>query len=115
VGPDLCNLGRRLQKELGEGDPAPEQWLYQHLYDPRARPEKARSVCPSHRFLFKEIPVTGARLADALPLRGEPGTQVVPGPEARALVSYLLNLRKDDSLPSSMKPPVEGATAEPGA
>ena len=111
LGPDLSNLGRRLEAELGAGDPTPEQWLYMHLYNPRAKAERARSLCPSYRFLFDEVEARGARRDDALPVEGKPGMQLLPNSEARALVSYLLNLRKDHTLPESIKPPVEGEKA----
>ena len=61
------------------------------------------------------MPVQGNRRDDALAVPGEAGMQTLPKPEARALVSYLLNLRKDDALPASMTPPVEGAAPEPDA
>jgi len=115
IGPDLSNLGRRLEAELGDGDPAPEQWLYMHLYDPRADARRASSMCPSFRFLFDEVPVIGARRDDALPVQGEPGFQWLPSADAKALVSYLLNLRKDHSQPASMTPPSEGDVEETDA
>ena len=115
LGPDLSNLGRRLEARLGADDPTPEEWLYLHLYDPRGEAERASSLCPSFRFMFEEIPVRGARRSDALPVAGDPAKQLLPKPEARALVSYLLNLRKDDKQPASMTPPVEGAKPDPEA
>ena len=39
-----------------------------------------------------------------------PVKQLLPKSDARALVSSLLNLRKDDNQPASMTPPIEGAT-----
>jgi cytochrome c oxidase cbb3-type subunit 2 len=115
LGPDLSNLGRRLEARLADGGgPTPEQWLYRHLLDPRADPANARSLCPSFRFLFKEVPRHGAELDGAMPVPGEPDRQLVATAEARALVSYLLNLRRDDETPASMTPPIEGQQDQPG-
>lgn len=107
IGPDLSNLGRRLDARLGEGDPSPEEWLLRHLYDPRLEAVRARSVCPPHRFLFVTTEVRGERSNEALDVPTPAGRQVLPTPEARALVSYLLNLRKDHPLPARLIPPSE--------
>jgi len=106
IGPDLSNLGRRLDARFGEGDDSSaEAWLMRHLYDPRLDPARSNSICPPHRYLFKVQPVLGARSDDdAIAGAGAPGEQVLPGPQARALVNYLRNLRKDQKIPASMSP-----------
>jgi cytochrome c oxidase cbb3-type subunit 2 len=104
LGPDLSNLGRRVEaraKLLGE---APETLLYRHLYDPRLDPERSTSKCPSHKFLFEEKTVSGQFPNDALDLAREKGQAILPGPEAKALVSYLLSLKRDDALPKAINP-----------
>lgn len=121
TGPDLSNLGRRLtQPEANIADPA--GWLYQHLYRPWSLPECWNSTCPPHPFLFEIVSARGAMPDDAVPyeaiadpkyaaqLQAE-GKAIVPGPDARALVSYLLSLKKDQKVPQTLnfspEPPPE--------
>jgi cytochrome c oxidase cbb3-type subunit II len=99
MGPDLSNLGRRVEAEYAV-DEDPAHWLYAHLYDPRMLPERRTSTCPSFRFLFKEREIKGNPSADALDFGGSDTTEIVPGDDARALVSYLLSLKKDHAVPA---------------
>jgi cytochrome c oxidase cbb3-type subunit 2 len=90
LGPDLSNVGRRVEAE------------------------RRRSFCPSFAFLFKETKVTGARSEKALPGVGSETTQILPGPDAEALVSYLLSLKKDQEVPAPLNfAPVKTAAAAP--
>lgn len=114
IGPDLSNVGRRVDRYAAEEGISPEQWVLRHLYDPRANPRRANSVCPAHRFLFEEKPRYGATRADALPVPAKHGGQVVPGSDARALAGYLLGLRKDDALPAAVNPAPKPAADNPG-
>jgi cytochrome c oxidase cbb3-type subunit II len=99
MGPDLSNLGRRVESNYALGqDPA--NWLYSHLYNPRYEAKRYQSTCPSFRFLFVETPVKGNPSTNALPFRGHDNAEIVPTPEARALVSYLLSLKKDQAVPA---------------
>ncbi|MEN9991378.1 MAG: hypothetical protein RLZZ224_1080 [Verrucomicrobiota bacterium] len=102
IGPDLSNVGTRYEKEaikqnaalkekLGDAWNAsmkvsPESLLYQHLFNPRQRVEKRWSTCPSVAFLFSE----------------SKSGQTKPKPEARALVSYLMSMKKNDAVPASL-------------
>ena len=99
-GPDLSNLGHRVEKEYAKGG-SPENWLYEYLYDPRAQPDRRHSKCPSHRFLFTEKPQHGQRSRHALNV-GPEDVEVLPTPAARALVSYLLSLKKDQPVPAPL-------------
>jgi cytochrome c oxidase cbb3-type subunit II len=93
IGPDLSNVGTRID-DAG--------WHYRHLYDPRSvRPE---SVMPSFRNLFERRLRTGAGAPDAVEVVEENGLvyEYVPSPEAKALVLYLLTMRKDHKLPGGM-------------
>ena len=99
-GPDLINLGRRLNAAHG---PDADEYLYRRLYDPRLDPAVASwSNCPSMKFLFEKKEIQGQRSEQALDVEVEEGFQIVPGSAARALVSYLLSLQHDDEVPSSM-------------
>ena len=99
-GPDLSNLGNRVENEYADGgDPA--MWLYEYLYNPRALPGRRHSKCPSHRFLFTEKPLRGQRSRLALNT-GDENVEVLPSPAARALVSYLLSLKKDQPVPDAL-------------
>ncbi|MES2996297.1 MAG: hypothetical protein V4733_05740 [Verrucomicrobiota bacterium] len=126
AGPDLSNLGRRLTtyepnretRPKGHNEPIaakdPEAWLYRHLYRPRSLSDDWNSTCPPHPFLFEVVDATGATPALAIPdeaLFGDrdddgkvlpEGKAMVPGPDARALVSYLLSLKKDQDVPKAL-------------
>lgn len=99
MGPDLSNLGRRVETIYAK-DASPTQWLFAHLYNPRQSPDHYQSTCPSFRFLFEEKAVKGQRSQDALSFVGTEDTEIVPTPEAKALVSYLLSLKKDQAVPA---------------
>ena len=99
MGPDLSNLGRRAESNYAAGAD-PEKWLYAHLYNPRAEPTRWKSTCPSFRFLFTRQSIKGAANNDALPFGREEGTELVPSSDAKALVSYLLSLKKDQKVPA---------------
>ncbi|MDD4933139.1 MAG: cbb3-type cytochrome c oxidase subunit II [Methylacidiphilaceae bacterium] len=87
LGPDLADVGERRTEP---------HWYYRLLYDPRT--VYPGTVMPSYRYLFSRVPLLGSPLPDALSLSGRdappPGFQVVPGPKARALVAYLLSLKR---------------------
>jgi cytochrome c oxidase cbb3-type subunit 2 len=112
LGPDLSNLAVRIENVYAK-DISAEQWLYRFLYNPRLEPARRQATCPSFRFLFDEKRVTGNPSDEALPFRGENGEEIVPNPDARALVSYLLSLKKDNPVPVVLdyKPAEEASTA----
>lgn len=99
VGPDLSNIGRRLDALQTKGV-NPEQWLFLHLYNPRLNSELWESNCPPHPFFFTKREVKGAPSSDALPIPAAEGFEIIPGSDARALVSYLLSLKKDQPVPA---------------
>ncbi len=84
-GPDLTNIGVRQTSA---------DWHYQHLYNPRS--VTPGSIMPPFRFLFEKRRIIAQRSADALNLTGpdEPpaGWEIVPTPEAKSLVGFLLSL-----------------------
>ncbi len=116
MGPDLSNLAVRIENIYAKGGSA-EQWLYSFLYNPRHDAARSHSNCPSFRFLFDEKKVTGNISDEALPFRGENGEEIVPNPDGRALVSYLLSLKKDNPVPAvfDFKPAKETSTAPAAA
>ena len=91
IGPDLANVGARQQAPV---------WHLQHLYAPGSKVEG--SLMPPYRYLFEKRRIERARSPEALALEGklapEPGFEIVPKREAKALVSYLLSLRADEPL-----------------
>ena len=99
LGPDLANIGIR-QPDAN--------WHLNHLYAPKSVvPE---STMPPYRFLFEKRKVGRESSPEALNLTGEfapePGYEIVPTDEARALVAYLKSLRADEPLfvaPMSVK------------
>jgi cytochrome c oxidase cbb3-type subunit II len=94
TGPDLTNIGLRQSSAA---------WHYLHLYNPRI-PSKG-SIMPPFRFLFEKRKIQGRPSPDALALpreeAPEPGYEIVPTPEGKALVQYLLSLKANAPLPEA--------------
>lgn len=99
MGPDLSNLGRRVESNYAAGK-GPAKWMFAHLYNPRQEPMRWKSACPSFRYMFDTLKITGSPSPDALSVNTTKGTQVVPNSDAKALVSYLLSLKKDQAVPA---------------
>lgn len=108
VGPDLANLGRRLEFHLAKTNLDPETWLFQHLYAPRKTPNYRRdakgfpsqdiatdSTCPAKKGLFKMVPAYQGRGQAINDSPSDSDLVVVPTDRARILVSYLSSLKKD--------------------
>ena len=53
---------------------------------------------PSYRYLFDKRKISGQRSVDALDVPVEDGWEVVPKPEAKELVGYLLSLDRSHPL-----------------
>ncbi len=91
TGPDLANIGVRQPSA---------QWHHLHLYNPRIT--SPGSIMPSFSFLYRKQKIVGQPSADALDFPGDfavqPGHEVVPTEEARALVDYLLQLDRSQPL-----------------
>ncbi len=90
TGPDLSNIGQRMPSTA---------WHYQHLHLPTST--SPGSIMPPYGFLFESKPVVnGQPDADAIPLGGHgervgpDGMQCVPTADGRALVAYLLSLKR---------------------
>jgi cytochrome c oxidase cbb3-type subunit II len=94
LGADLSNVGAR------QKDP---QWFYGILYNPHTLSHEVSM--PAYRWLFVTREVQGQPSADALKLAGTnappQGYEVVPTAEGKALVGYLLSLKKDYPLPEA--------------
>jgi len=87
TGPDLSGIGSR------QPDAA---WHHRHLYAPRS--VTPWSVMPSFRFLYHLRKIQGQPSDEAVSgLQGAhapaEGWEIVPTPEAHALVAYLLSLK----------------------
>ncbi|HEY8503043.1 MAG TPA: cbb3-type cytochrome c oxidase subunit II [Gemmataceae bacterium] len=94
TGPDLMNVADRL--------PSPD-WHHKHLYNPRMM--VPGSIMPAFPFLYEERAVVGQPSEDALEFPPEwapaEGYEIVPTPEAKALVAYLLSLGNRPDLPEA--------------
>jgi cytochrome c oxidase cbb3-type subunit 2 len=105
TGPDLINVGARLP------DP---NWHLLHLYNPRAL--VPWSIMPSFRFLFEERAPGSMRPGEqVVPVPGPyapRGKVVVSTPDALALVTYLLSLKREYPVPPTRDSVVGG---KPGA
>ena len=97
LGGDLTNIGVR------QTDP---QWFYRLLYDPRSL--HPASVMPSFRYLFRTRKISGQSSADALKLSGPAapprGYEIVPTEQGRAIVAYLISLKRNYALPEAPEP-----------
>ena len=106
-GPDLSNIGRRIESLYAPAPDSPSRWLYAYLYNPRYEANRAKSGCPGFRFLFDKQKIGGGPSVDAVTFSdgkspGDENHVYVPSSDARALVSYLLNLKKDQPVPDSL-------------
>ncbi len=117
IGPDLTNVAGRIQGYLE--DPltkaeSPENWLYLHLYNSALKTRTLNDIsgCPRQTHLFDERAIYGQGSPEAVPGLGRDGVEVLPTPEAKALVSYLLSLKKDDAVPYSINYSREKKKAE---
>jgi cbb3-type cytochrome oxidase cytochrome c subunit len=115
VGPDLANVGVRMPDA---------NWHLLHLYAPASQVKG--SLMPPYRFLFekRKRKIEWHASPDALqfpkdfPDAPESDYEIVPKPEARALVAYLLSLGANVSLfeaPMYVPPPPPAATNAPTA
>jgi len=107
IGPDLANIGLR---------PRTDDWHLLHFYDPRTVVEG--STMPPHRYLFEKRKVADVPSPDALKLPAQfalpSGWEIVPKPEAMALVAYLNSLKADAPL-FEAPAPLPSATTQPSA
>ncbi len=91
TGPDLANIGARQPSAT---------WHHLHLYNPRIT--SPGSIMPRFAFLYEHRKIVGQRSNASLKLPPEwelePGYEVVPSGEAKALVAYLLSLDRTGSL-----------------
>lgn len=89
IGPDLSNVGYRHD----------EAWHHEHLYLPQSK--RDFSMMPSFRHLYKKRKIKGQKSEFALSnveWENEEEAQnyeVVPTEKAKALVGYLMTLKKD--------------------
>jgi len=90
TGPDLADVGTRQPSEA---------WHLIHLYDPRA--VVPQSVMPGYRWYFveKEQSAPGDLVAPVPAGHAPAGKVIVAGPEARALVRYLVSLKQAKGSP----------------
>ena len=107
IGPDLADVGRRLPDA---------NWQLLHLYAPRS--VVGGSAMPPFRYLFETKKISAKPSPDALNLPAgfapAAGYEVVPKPEAKKLVAYLLSLHADVPLyDAPFTPPAPPAIAKP--
>jgi len=105
TGADLTNVAQRYP-DAGA--------LYRYLYDPTAA--NTHSSMPAYRFLFVTHKIGGQPSAEALVLNGSDappaGYEILPTPEAKALVAYLLSLKNAYDLPENASPGAKVAPAK---
>ena len=107
IGPDLAGVGMRLPDA---------NWQLLHLYAPKS--VVPGSAMPPFRYLFETRKIVGGvHSPDALNLQNEfapaPGYEVVPKPEAKQLVAYLLSLHADVPLYDAPFTPPQISTNAP--
>ncbi len=89
TGPDLTNIGSRQSSE---------EWHHQHLYAPQAM--SPGSIMPPFAFLYDKREKDGSPLpSDAIEYPGDDENAddyyLVPSYDAKALVAYLISLKRD--------------------
>jgi cytochrome c oxidase cbb3-type subunit 2 len=111
LGPDLANIGSRQPSARAH---------YLHLYNPKV--PLPNSTMPPYPFLFEKRKIGASPSPDALVgiAKVEPGYEIVPTEDAKALVAYLLSLHSDYKifpapLPQAITNSVEEAGAAPAA
>jgi cytochrome c oxidase cbb3-type subunit 2 len=103
TGPDLANIGKRWDTVK----------QHKHLYNPRF--ELVDSIMPSFRFLYEwkdeeDVPANDPlqkelekKLENQWEWPTKAGKKLVPSEDAKALVAYLLSLKRDGDLPKPKK------------
>lgn len=112
TGPDLSNFGYRAEAYASAAGMTAEEWVVQHLYNPRNSAIRIGSGgeqvnmdwsnCPSQPQMFEEIKINGQATELAIKANLKEGMQVIPTDQAMVLTSYLLSLKRDDVMPESM-------------
>ena len=98
---------QEIAKALGDKAFNKELYVYKHLYNPRHEGfaergmENEWSVCQSNAQFFTKIGDFGQGAKDAVAIKCD--QQVVPTDNCRALVSYLISLKKDGAVPYAMQ------------
>lgn len=97
TGPDLTNIGKR--------QPSAD-WHHAHLYAPQSLLKG--SIMAPYKYLYIVRKIDGNPSPQALKLadgyKPKEGYEVIPTPEATALVAYLLSLNHNYSLPEAPLP-----------
>lgn len=109
VGPDLANVGARLSDV---------NLQLVHLYAPAAI--TPGSPMPAYKFLFERRKIGREPSPDALKFANAKfapadGYEIVPKPEAKALVAYLLSLRAETPLDEAPLTPASAPPAKTNA
>jgi len=130
IGPDLANIGTRAPEKFAtpwkfaSTNYTAERaaWHFNQLYNPQAVTKG--STMPAYTWLFETRRVGRSPSPEALVLPKDAtpaaGWEVVPKPEAKALVAYLLSLHSDVGLPYAPIPraaatPASASTSAPAA
>ncbi len=100
TGPDLSTIGVRRSDAM---------WHHLHLYNPQMM--SSGSIMAPYPFLYKKQKIVGAPSEDALDFAKfqkqeyapPEGYEIVPTDDARALVAYLLSLKRNGSLEKGSK------------
>jgi cytochrome c oxidase cbb3-type subunit 2 len=122
LGPDLSNFGWTVKVAQTDGSEKPtgmwrneheddpkkpaarnEQWIYRHLYNPRAI--FSDSKCPPYRFLFETREIGEKPSPNAVEHNAK--FEIVPTQAAEKLAQYLLSLDRSHELkeaPTVIKP-----------
>ena len=107
VGPDLADVGTRNPERSAQ---------LAHLYNPRITVPD--SMMPQYPYLFTKHKIKGRRSPEALALPPkfvEEGFEIIPTPEAKALVEYLVSLHSTTFIFEAPQlpppPPASGQTA----
>jgi len=99
-GPDLSNFGYRAEAQAKAEGISAEALLYRHFWDPAAEIGFRKSVCPSQKHLFVKKDFYGQDSEAVVPVESAEGTVILPKEDMKALVSYLISLKRDYEVPA---------------
>jgi len=99
-GPDLSNVGYRIEAAAKAEGLSPESYLYKHFWNPSDELGYRKSVCPSQQHLFVTKDFYGQAGAAVVPVETEEGKVILPKEDMKALVSYLISLKRDYAVPA---------------
>jgi len=100
-GPDLSNVGYRIEAQAKKEGISAEALLYRHFWNPAEELGFRSSVCPSQKHLFVVKDFYGQNAVAIVPVETEEGKVILPKEDMKSLASYLISLKRDYEVPAA--------------